>query len=371
MNDMTSSGTKRNNQATIRDVASKALVSVGTASRVLNNHPNVEADLRMRVLSAAQELGYSLPRRRDGNSHFDQPALTSTSVRVVETETPTISHIAFCCRPVISPNIPATSNPYFSFVLRGVEAECRLRNLHLIYRIIQDDVRDLEHGRQMLAESHADALLLINFIDERLVSGLLDLNLPTVLVDHYFPNLPLDVVTNENYNGAVRAVQHMIEKGHRRIGFVSGLPHYTVQRRFEGYRYALEAAGIPYDPALVIPCDLTFDGGLAAAEEVIRRGLNCTAYFCANDWSAIGFIQRLRSHGIQAPHDISVVGFDDAESARMISPALTTVRADPEGVGRMAVRKLLERVRHPSLPVTQTLLYTSLVERESVRDLKK
>jgi LacI family transcriptional regulator len=98
--------------------------------------------------------------------------------------------------------------------------------------------------------------------------------------------------------------------------------------------------------------------------------LNCTAYFCSNDWSAFGFIQGLRAQGLRVPEDVSIVGFDDAETSRLISPALTTVRADPVGVGRTAVRKLIERVKFPNLPTNQTLLYTELIERDSVRNLR-
>jgi len=361
---MTDTARRNNASTTIRDVANRALVSVGTVSRVLNNHPNVEPDLRMRVLAAANELSYSLPKRR----HYYDSVLRPSRNGHSEMSQP-VTHLAFCCRSEISSTIPGAFNPYFSLILRGVEAECRQRNLHLIYRIMEDDPNELERGKRMLAESHADALLLINFINQELVSGLLDLDLPAVLVDHYFPELPLDIVTNENYNGAMRAVRHLIERGHRRIGFLDGLPHYAVFRRFEGYRRALEDAGIAFDPQLVVKGNLSLEQGLDAAHEVVERKLECTAYLCSNDQSAFGFIQGLRMHGLSVPRDVSVVGFDDIEAARLISPALTTVKADPEGIGRMAVRKIIERIQEPSLPVTQTLLYTSLVERDSVWDL--
>ncbi len=222
----------------------------------------------------------------------------------------------------------------------------------------------------MLLESHADALLLINFIDHRLVAGLTDIGLPAVLVDHLFPDLPLDTVSNDNYSGGISAVRHLIKKGRRRIGFLNGLPHITVQQRFEGYRRSLEEAGIMFDPAYVVPGNLTLDGGIAAAQTVFERELDCTAYFCSNDWSAFGFIQGLHARGLRVPEDVSIIGFDDAETAKLISPTLTTVRVDPVGLGRTAVRKLIERVKNLGLPINQTLLYTQLIERESVRSLK-
>ncbi len=131
--------TKRHNEVNIRDIANRALVSVGTVSRSLNNRPGVEEVLRERVLKAARELNYQLPRRvAPGGS-----ARSSGGYPATESVTE-ISHIAFCCRPVISPLRSGEEDPYFPSVLRGVEVECRRHGLHLIYRIIEDESRALE-----------------------------------------------------------------------------------------------------------------------------------------------------------------------------------------------------------------------------------
>jgi LacI family transcriptional regulator len=346
-------------QVTIRDVAKLALVSIGTVSRVLNNVPNVEPELRLRVLRATQELGYVHRQRGNPATHAGNG----------EKDKKTISRIAFCCRAELSPIAPSIQNHYFSLVLQGVEAECRHQDLHILYSIIEDEAAELSRAQDKLRKSGADALLLVNFINEELVSGLLELGLPAILIDHFFPDLQLDVVMNQNYPSAMRAMRYLIESGHRRIGFLDGPPHYTIQRRRDGYRAALENAGIPFDPELVIPGNLYFDGGGHAADEIIRRKLDCTAFFCANDTSAIGLIQGLLRNGVRVPEDISVVGFDDIEAAKLISPALTTVRANPDQLGRMAVIRLLERCKDPTLPVCQTLLHSTLVERNSVRKI--
>jgi LacI family transcriptional regulator len=194
----------------------------------------------------------------------------------------------------------------------------------------------------------------------------MEMGLPTVMVDHYFPEMPLDAVMNENFNAAIRAVQHLIEMGHTNIGFLDGPPHYTVQRRREGYRAALEKAGIGYNPDLILPGTLHMSSGVEAAEEIMRRKLTCTAYFCANDTSAIGLIQGLRAYNIRVPEDVSIIGFDDIEAAKLITPALTTIQSNAEQLGRLAVIRLLERVKDTTLPITQTLLQSSLIMRNSV-----
>lgn len=348
-------------QIGVRDVADKALVSIGTVSRVLNNHPNVEADLRLRVLEAVNELGYVHRPRRTDRFIFDR----SEGEAVEENK---VRQVTFCYRKSISPQFtPEMGNTYFPLVLQGAEMECRQQNLHLRYRIIEDDAEELPRAREALLESQAEALVLVNFVDHTLISGLLELNLPAVLVDHYFPDLSLDAIMNDSYDGAFQAVQHLIKQGHRRIAFVNGLSHYTIIRRADAYRRALELAGISFNHEWVLQGDLTPEGGVAAAEKFVLQKLDCTAVFCANDNTAFGFIQGLATHGIRVPDSISIVGFDDVDAARFVTPPLTTIRADAPALGRMAIRKLLERIADPTLPVTQTLVRAELIERRSVR----
>src|SRR5438045_4703008 len=135
----------------------------------------------------------------------------------------------------------------------------------------------------------------------------------------------------------------------------------------DGYRRALAEANITFNPNSVISGDLTITGGINAAHDVIRRKVGCTAYFCANDESAIGFIQGLKAGGIRVPDDIAVVGFDDIEEAKTVVPALTTLKSDLDGLGRMGVHRLLERVNYPNLPFTRTILEVQLVERDSAK----
>jgi len=350
-------------QIGVRDIADLALVSIGTVSRVLNNHPNVEADLRLRVLDAVNKLGY-----------VHHPRQTDRFLREVsepdEGPNNKVQQITFCYRAGISPSFTAEmGNTYFPLVLQGAEMACRQQNLHLRYRIIEDDAKELPMARRALSDSQAQALLLVNFVDHELVNGLLELKLPAVLVDHYFSDLPLDAVMNDSYYGAFQAVQHLIKNGHRKIAFVSGLSHYTILRRFDGYCRALNVADITYDPAWLLTGDLTVESGVEAAHEFVRRKLDCTAIFCANDNTAFGVIQGLAQSGLQVPADISVMGFDDVEAARLVTPPLTTIRANAPALGRMAIRKLLERIYEPDLPITQTLVRSELIERRSVRTI--
>lgn len=356
---MTRNSNRANSSVTIRDVATKAEVSVGTVSRVLNNHANVETELKQRVLGAANALGY-VPR----------PRATLSSTKNRATLSNQLTNIAFCCRVGTGTSAGPLQNPYFSMILNGAEAECRQHNLNVLYHVFEDLPSAAATIRDRLTRAQADALVLLNFTNHGLVSSLLRLNLPMIVVDHYFADLPLDVVMNENYYSAVQATQYLLEKGHRRIGFLDGLNHHTIRRRREGYRATLEEAGL-YDPNLIIKGNLSFDSGLSAADEVIERKLDCTAVLCANDSSAIGFIQRLTTRGVRVPDEISVIGFDDIESSSLISPALTSLRAHADQLGQMAVYRLLDRIKNPNLPVSQTLINATLIERQSVKNLNQ
>lgn len=347
-------------QVTISDVASKAAVSLATTSRVLNNHPTVEADLRQRVLQAAQELGYV---RRSPRLETEIPPESPASPERK------LTHVAFCCRVGTSPQDSTDGNAYFGLVLQGAEAECRQNNLQLSYWIIEDKVDELARVRDLINESQAGALMLVNFTDHELVRGLIELGKPTVLIDHFFSDLLMDVVINDSYQGALQAMQYLLDKGHRRIGFVSGRNHFTTRRRYEAYRYSLLMAGIEFEPDWVLPGDLSVQGGQLAGEEFLARGLDCSAVFCVNDSSALGFMKAMAQHGRRVPQDVSVIGFDDIPAADYVWPPLTTIHTNAPQLGQMAIHRLVERVANPNLPVTQTLVYSSLVERASVRTL--
>ena len=361
----------------VSDVAKRAAVSPGTVSRVLNNNPNVEINLRLRVMEAVNQLGYVYRQRKTAQSAEAAEATEEVSLdtNIISNgkhskHKPSIREVTFCFRAGISPQYtPDVGNTYFPLVLQGAEMECRSNGLHLRYRIIEDSADELLVARAALLASKAEALLLVNFVDRTLVSGLLELNLPAVLVDHYFPDLPLDAVSSDSFYGALQVVQHLIARGHRRIAFVNGLPHYTVIRRFDGYREALAQAGIAYNPTYLLPGDLDLEAGVRAAEQFVHEQLDCTAVFCANDNMALGFIQGLAKHNLRVPADISVVGFDDVDVAKLVAPPLTTVQANASMLGHIAIRKLLDRVAAPTLSYTQTLVRVALVERESVRSI--
>jgi DNA-binding LacI/PurR family transcriptional regulator len=223
-------------------------------------------------------------------------------------------------------------------------------------------------SRRPLGEHNTDGLLIFtDSLDHRELHHLYKIRFPIVLLHHSPPDLlDIPVITIENKNGAATLINHLIEvHRRRRIVFLRGPEgHEDSVWRERGYREALEAHKIIYDPRLIGSGEFDEEGGFSAIQQMLVDKIKFDAIFAGDDDSAIGAIRALRMAGRRVPQDVAVVGFDDIPFARYLSPALTTVRAPIEQVGREAVRQLVRQLNgEPANPLT--LMRTELVIRES------
>ena len=184
------------------------------------------------------------------------------------------------------------------------------------------------------------------------------------------PRVPLDPaipsVSAANTTGAINAVEHLLQLGHRRIAVITGPAGWcATEERLLGYRGALARAGIPPDEALEVESNFEMDGGRAAAGRLLDSAKPPTAIFAFNDNLAIGALQVARERGLAVPDDLSVVGFDDSEQAPLVTPALTSVRQPLTEMGRMAVTLLVRLLKQPTDETLKIELATTLVVRES------
>jgi LacI family transcriptional regulator len=190
--------------------------------------------------------------------------------------------------------------------------------------------------------------------------------IPTVITMRRIPGSPLPYVGPDNRAGGREAVEHLIALGHRRIAFLGGYASMTTQQeRLEGYRDALDGAGLPYDPAMIFESMPTRDGGREGLAKALGTERPPTAFFCYNDIVAMGATRALSMRGIRPGADVAVVGFDDIAEAEHNAPPLTTVNADTREMGARAAQSLLAIIQggDPS-----SLSYTGqarLVVRES------
>jgi len=332
--------------ATLRDVARLAGVSLGTASQALNNRPHVLPETRSRVLETARALGY-VPRNANG-SH-----------------TPAV--IGMLTKHDVGP--PAQFNVFFSHVQAGVESECRAHRISLMFASVEVDQsnRPVEWPR-MIEDKHIDGLILIGTYIEEAIGSLQRrlLDKPIVLVDGYAPNYPFDSVLIDNIGGATKAVNHLVDCGHRHIGLIGSNPASPpdILERRAGYLQALAARGI--GQSYVEDGLMRREEGYAALQRLLKRAPQVTAVFVTNDDTAIGVMHAAHDMGLKVPDDLSIVGFDDIDLASEIHPALTTVHVYKSWLGRLGVQRLLERARTPDQPTLAITVATRLVERESV-----
>ncbi|HLI88705.1 MAG TPA: LacI family DNA-binding transcriptional regulator [Ktedonobacteraceae bacterium] len=345
---------------TVKDVAREAEVSVGTVSRVFNNHQNVAEEIRQRVLKAAAELGYTRP------IHQDAARNGSRAIKEIG--------FLYCSIDALDTNAVA-SNPFWSHILHGVESEARKTNIKVTYRTISALTSTPHLLLSTIQDMRLGGILLVGPAELETIQQIRTLKTPLVLVDNYAPRLSIDAVLGDNFEGARAAVDYLIEQGHRRIAFIGGptLPGprplnriYTLERRAAGYRTALLDAGLPVNYELFESCNLDPESGYAACKRLLQRNASFTALFCANDETAIGAMKALREAGLRIPDDVSLIGFDDIALVEHLTPALTTVRVPKEALGAMAVKQLLTRAADPDMVGVSSVLEVELIKRASV-----
>ena len=321
-------------QATIREVAARAGVSMATVSRVMTGSQPVSPDRRERVLRAIDDLDY-----------------------VVNTHARSLSGAAIETVAIVLEDI---TGPSFAAMAHGVEQEAAARGrLSLVCATHGDPEQELRMV-DLMRRQHAKAVILVGGADDldeyrsRMArfarsldaagSRLLLCGRPPLEAD-----VPATVVDYDNENGAFAAVSHLLAAGHRRILTLPGAENFTTgEGRLSGYRRALEAQGVAYDPKLVIRTAYTRGAGEQAARELLASTAyaDVTAVFVGSDQVAFGLMDVLRDAGRQIPRDISIVGYDDVPQAKAVFPKLTTVHVPYEQMGRTAVRLALERQEH-------------------------
>ncbi|RYD54347.1 MAG: LacI family transcriptional regulator [Sphingomonadales bacterium] len=298
-------------QATIRDVARKAEVSVASVSRALNGLSNVRPETRARIVAAAQDLGYV-------------PHAGARSLSLARAH-------------AIGVVLPDLHGEFFSECVRGMDREARRRGYLLLLSNMHDE-RDQAVEALRAMRGRVDGLLVMApHIEQDVLAATLPHSLPTVLINSPTPIGPWPSLRIDNHAGAAAMVRHLIENGFRNIVHLSG-PQTNVdaRQRAEGFRREMERHG---REARIIEGNFTEEAGEEAAQTIMASSEPCDAVFAANDMMAIGLLHALRTAGKRVPEDIAVSGFDDVPLARYL--ALTTVRVRIAEMGERAVARLI------------------------------
>ena len=328
---------------TLHEVAQRAGVSAMTVSRVVNGRGRVDSETRQRVEEAIQALDYVPNRIARG---------------LISQKTQTIGII-----------VPDIVNPFFAPVVRGAESAARKAGYRVLLCNSEGDLRLEREYIEDLVAHRVEGLLLAPASD-RSRSSILSLlrgGFPLVLIDRALPDADCDLIVSDNAQGARRLIEHLIAIGHREIAHVSDAEDTSTGReRLRGYREALEAAGIPFQPELVIRTTVDRIGGYRAAQEILARDPLPTAIFAVNNMTAVGTMEALRERGLSVPKDMGLVCFDDVEHLAVLSPILTVIDQPAETFGSLGVQLLLERMtgKANSRP-RRIILQTDLIVRQS------
>jgi len=329
---------------TIQDVARHANVSAATVSRVLSTPHRVSEATRARVTSAVVETGYTINQ-------------AARSLRLQRART-------------ILTAMPGIGNPYYSTVLEAVVATAASRGYGVLVtgRLGDDPARWLS---DYYLSNRADGLLLFDgFLDTRKLHAISadGSSMPLVAAYDELPDPQINSVITDNLQAAERAVQHLFELGHRRIGHISGPSRNTFpNERLVGFRKAMFERRLQVREDWIFPGNYAMQSGEAAAAHFAALSERPTAIFAANDEMAIGLISSFRRHGIECPRDVSVMGFDDITIAHNYFPALTTMRQPREEIGRIATETLVNILEgnHQSREPVRAVLQSELIARES------
>ncbi|MDF7651502.1 ribose operon transcriptional repressor RbsR [Pantoea sp. Acro-805] len=327
----------------MKDVARLAGVSTSTVSHVINNNRFVSEQVREKVEQAIRELNYA-------------PSALARSLKINQTRT-------------IGMLLTASSNPFYSEVVRGVENSCYERGYSLILCNTEGDEERMNRSLETLMQKRVDGLLMM----------CTETHLPSAEILNRYPSVPMvmmdwapfegrgDIIQDNALLGGELATQHLIDRGYTRIACIAGPQDKTPARlRLDGFRKAMASSGLPVLPGYVVDGDFEFQGGFNAMNQLLTLELLPEAVFTSNDAMAVGVYHALFQAGLSVPQDIAVMGYDNIELSRYLTPPLSTIHQPKDELGELAIDTLIHRMSDPDASQQTLVLTPELVERGSV-----
>jgi len=329
--------------ATVKEIAERAGVSIGTVSNVLNGLPSVRESARQRVLKAMEQVDY-------------QPSLLGRALRKDKTN-------------MIVMIVPDITNPFFPGAVRGAEDVAFKHGFRLV---LCNSDNDLEKEATYLHEMRTYRPSGLIIVPADLSKGTdeakayLRTGCSVVYMDRIPSNWRGDSVTSAHEEGAYLATRHLIELGHLNIATITGpLSLSSATARLDGFRRAMKEAGLPITPEYVQEADFNTTAGFHAAKALLALRRKPTAIFAANDLIGFGVLAAVREAGLQCPEDISVVGFDNLDESNVASPKLSTVEQFAYQVGSKAAEIVIERNQGGDGPTKHIVLAPKLLVKDS------
>ncbi|KII76585.1 substrate-binding domain-containing protein [Vibrio renipiscarius] len=329
--------------ATMKDIAKLACVSTSTVSHVINKSRYVSEEIAERVNKAALQLNYS-------------PSVLARSLKTNRTQT-------------LGMLVTTSSNPFFGEVVKGVERSCYQKGYNLILCNTEGDQQRMKESITTLLQKRVDGMILMCSSLEGENIDIFDRypDVPVVVMDWGPMLFASDKIQDNSFHGGYLAAKYLIECGHEDIGCITGpLNRYQAQMRYEGYKRALNEENFAFHPNWIIESNFECDGGYEAFNRMYQKGPLPSAIFVCNDMMAMGVINAANEKGIAIPEELSIIGYDDIQIAKYMSPSLTTIHQPKYRLGQAAVETLLSKLNNTGEESQVIQLEPTLVERNSV-----
>lgn len=307
-------------RSTIHDIAKKLDITASTVSRALKDHPRISEATKKAVLKAAEKLNY-------------QP-----------------NHIAAALRngrsKIIGVIVPTADRSFFASVVRGVEEVANAAQYNVMICQSYDDQQKETKTVETLLNTRVDGILV------SLAKGTESFQhfhkvqkkgIPLILFDRTNEDLDVSSVVIDDYLGAYKAVEHLIQQGCRRIAHFTNIKKISIYReRLRGYRQALEDYGIPFDEKLIVESNMQLEDGRESMQRLLQLNEPPDAVFSASDYSAMGAMQILKERNIKIPDQVALVGFGNEPFTGFTDPQLSTIDQKSKEMGRAAAQIFLE-----------------------------
>jgi LacI family transcriptional regulator len=327
-------------------VAKEAGVSMATVSRIINGTAQVSAERRTAVEKAIEKFKFR--------------------------PNPAARGLAMGRSNTIGVITQAIDSPFYGEGLRGIEHYLQQHGYAALFMSGNWDEEDEARCVRELLARRVDGIIMFSGRSKDSEIAAYAKKVPIVVSGRSLKAPGVLSLPIEDRQGAILATRHLIEIGHRRIAFISGIQHHPdAEERLSGYRQALSEAGIAYDAKLVVPGDFHEEGGVDATLRLIRSQERFTALFCVNDQTAYGACLALYRSGLSVPGDVSVVGFDDLHSSEYRVPPLTSVRQSVRALGETSAEAMLRLLKQErprvSLPPVELIVRESTAPPQSNR----
>lgn len=323
---------------TLKEIAQEAGVSISTVSRVVNkNAPGAASkEVQDKIWEIVRRTGYT-------------PNSTAQSLKMGEEAAASVSRSIAC---MFARTTDADTDLFFSSLARSIEQEAFKRNYVLKYSFSSFDTNHPNTFR-LITDNHVDGVVILGRCDKPLLKMMKQYFNYVAYTGLNYLDAKYDQIICDGHQAAKAAVDYLIELGHKKIAYIGETQS---ENRYSGYCESLTAHRIAFWKGYTANVNLSLENGYQGVKRLIENGCDATAYFCANDITAIGAMRALQEAGLSIPKDVSVIGIDDIETAQYLTPMLTTVHIPVEEMGQMTAKLLIDRIEGGHhLPVKMAL----------------